>query len=400
MQTHQGTSGGFSLRIGILGAARVLRKSWPAIYRAGHTVAFLGCRDPVKGKALADTIISSMNSSSNMAMPLIGSYDDAVRASCVDVVYITLPVALRDHWVRACIEQGKHVVGEKPAAASAAQLMNWLEAMSPRRLLYMDGTMFTHSKRLVEVKHALHALGRLHHIDVQMCFRGSDTFLREDIRCHTALEPHGALGDLGWYAICWILHLVNFALPEKVSGRITSCAKDGGAITGFDGQLLFLIDEEPVTAALFCSFEHCYEQTVKILASGGVIDVHGAVNPTGETRPSFSVEQRTWGLSKEGPRQMTCDTNIVECEDDVDQATALWRSVGTSLERLGKGEPLLVNAEKGCVWSRYAYITQLVMDQMLQCAMQVGLSEAMPSPKATSTATPVSIRGEGSVPRG
>ena len=46
-----------------------------------------------------------------------------------------------------------------------------------------------------------------------------DEFLTENIRMHSDLEPHGCLGDLGWYTIRFILWVMQYATPKSVTGR-------------------------------------------------------------------------------------------------------------------------------------------------------------------------------------
>lgn len=361
-----------SLRVGILGAASIVNKTWPALHRAGHVVTYVGCRDTAKAQSLVNDISDKLGLAQD-CRPLIGLYDDVVRSPLVDVVYVPLPVALRDHWVRESIRYGKHVVGEKPAAANAGQLLQWLDAMNSKRLLYMDGTMFTHGTRIKEIKRVLSTLGALQHIDIQFCFVIPPDKAAADIRSNPGLEPHGALGDLGWYCIRWILHLVGFALPVKVSGRVTEVL--GTAIAGFEGLLHFDLPTGPATAAFYCSFTSGYEQTVRVLTTDAVLTVHSAINPTAEDRPRFTVTRTAWAEADDAHRpttQVTSSDEVVyslpEEENQGYQIEQLWRDVAGSLMRLGKDEPIVIDPEKGRQWGSYAYATQLVLDQLLQAA--------------------------------
>ncbi len=70
----------------------------------------------------------------------------------VDAVYMPLPTALRKQWVLRAAEAGKHVVCEKPCAASVADLQEMLTACRYNRVQFMDGVMFTHSRRMESLR--------------------------------------------------------------------------------------------------------------------------------------------------------------------------------------------------------------------------------------------------------
>ncbi|CAC9489314.1 oxidoreductase-like protein [Leishmania donovani] len=448
------------LRVGFLGASTVAHKAWLAIHRAGHRVTCIGCRDASKGQELAERLkkdievynktkkAADAGAQQPFAAPSIGSYMDVVRADNVDVVYISLPTSKRPAWIRVCAEHGKHVVSEKPAATSAAELVECLRDMASNRLLFMDGTALSHSQRLQDVCRAVAQLGGPVHINAHMSFPASPTFMVSDIRLQPLLEPYGALGDLGWYCIRWILHIVDFVLPTGVGGRVTECdglwdkeeASNGAAtgtttsarlagapavtvvaaserrqpkrpvpaaITGFEGDLEFTIpaptssDVAPaaaaeaaatVTASFRCGFHDCHDQTVDIFCRDGTVTVLGAINPTAEDRPRFLTQRHkvAAAAATAAPEQSSAadateafqvyerleeindvvySTTPAET-DGAQQMEQLWRDVGDSLMRLGKGEPLIADPDLAKKWSTFAYVTQVVMDRALEAAGQ------------------------------
>lgn len=415
------------LRVGFLGASNIARKVCAAIHRAGNCVTFIGCRDAAKGTALIEAVakdIAALNKTKEdtgaglqpaFVAPQVGSYTDVLRSECVDVVYISLPTAKRPAWIRLCAEHGKHVVSEKPAATSAAELAECLQALASRRLLFVDGTTLTHGQRLQDVRRAVAQLGGPEHINAHMCFSASASFMSSDIRLQPQLEPQGALGDLGWYCIRWILHVVDFALPAGVTGRVTECdtirtteeqahntgkAQPLPAITGFEGDLEFTLPgtaatspARVVTASFQCSFHSCHDQTVEIFCRDGSVTVCGAINPTGEDRPRFHVHRSKAAPEPEMATQKESSAadakdvfqaydHVEEEEDEVVYTTApdeedgtfqmmqLWRHVAESIVRLGKGEPLIADAELAKKWSTFAFVTQVVMDRALEAASQ------------------------------
>ncbi|KAL7708771.1 oxidoreductase-like protein [Lotmaria passim] len=432
------------LRVGFLGASNIARKVFLAVHRAGHRVTWIGCRDEAKGAALIAALqkeVEEWNRKSEDAdalpafmAPRVGSYMEVVQADDVDVVYISLPTAKRTPWIHLCAEQGKHVVSEKPAAPSITELVACLQTLASRRLLFVDGTALTHGQRLQDVRRAVAQLGGPEHINAHMSFSASPSFMSGDIRMQPQLEPQGALGDLGWYCIRWILHLMDFALPTGVTGRVTECdvlrgkeeeklsgadkssqPKTLPAITGFEGNFEFTVPTTSasvsrgskavatastvVTASFQCSFHSCHDQTVEVFCRDGTVTVYGAINPTSEDRPRFHVQRHSTApeperaTRKEGTvpnmkdvfqayehveegENETVYTTAPDEEDGMFQTVQLWRHVGESVMRLGKGEPLIADAELAKKWSTFAFVTQVVMDRALEAASQHAAASA------------------------
>lgn len=358
--------------MGVLGAARIVNKTWEAVHRAGYQVAIIGCRDVERGNAFLRAIESKLGPFT--VIPRVGSYEDVIHASDVDVVYIPIPVTARDYWVKECVKAGKHVVGEKPPAATSEQLREWLDALGKKNLLYMDGTMFTHGLRLKKLKEVLVEHTPIKHIDVHITFPGSEEFLKSDIRVQPGLEPYGALGDVGWYCIRWILHLLDFAMPEKVSARIVS-ATPNGAITALEGDFTFRVNGEIVTAHFYCSFTDPRLQRVRVFTAKGVLTVPNCVNIAAEERPHFFMSQSTWkpedGLPKEIVEENIEKLFAGEEENDFHyQMDHLWINVAGSLQKVSSSGPLVADPAKAKMYADYAYLTQKMMDKVMEVAKQ------------------------------
>lgn len=358
-----------TIRVGVLGAARIVNKTWESIHRAGYQVTAVGCRDPTRGKAFIEAIEEKLGKFT--VVPRVGTYDEVIHASDVDVVYIPIPVTTRDHWVRECVKAGKHVVGEKPPARTSDELREWLEALGKKNLLYMDGTMFTHGSRLVKVKEAVAALGPIKHIDAHITFPGGEEFMKTDIRVQPDLEPYGALGDVGWYCIRWILHILDFQMPDSLSARIVK-STEKGAITAMEAQLKFTVKGETVTASFYCSFTDARLQRVRIFGADGVVTVPNCVNIAPETRPHFFIRKCSWKPESGVPQQIEDDGEMhYAADEEVDfhfQMDQMWKNVAGSLLKVSSTAPLAADANKAKMYADYAYKTQKVMDKVIEAA--------------------------------
>jgi len=81
-----------------------------------------------------------------------GLYDDLLAKDTVEAVYIPLPTGVGKEWVLRAAAAGKHVVCEKPCAPSVADLREMVAACRLHRVQFMDGVMFTHSRRLEKLR--------------------------------------------------------------------------------------------------------------------------------------------------------------------------------------------------------------------------------------------------------
>ncbi|ORC89254.1 putative oxidoreductase [Trypanosoma theileri] len=379
------------LRIGVLGAARVLRKTWVAIHDAGHEITVVGCRDVSRAQKFVDELSDSV---SFVNKPIVGSYEDVVMSRNVDIVYIPIPAAIRHKWVLLCAEHGKHVVCEKPAAASCKELEEWLQRLAAKRLLFIDGTMLSHGKRVHDVRHAIGEIGKLRRMEAHFTFSASDDFIQNDIRLDPALEPMGALGDLGWYCVRYFLHMVDFTLPSVAMGRVVQRSGPKNGISAFSGDLLFTVDGDPVWASFFCSFHSAHEQLVRLHGDDGMITVHGAINPTDVEVPTYTIERGTLAWSDGLPTFQREVTSRRSAEDCSFQMVQLWRDVAVALMR-GESLAAMVVPEKSGPWARSAWATQRVCEALLQSA-QSSAARAAAAMATTTTTTTTTAVGMGS----
>ena len=214
-------------RWGILGTAGIARKNWKAMALAGNaTLVAVASRSLDRGRRFVSECQAACPLPS--APAALGSYEEMLDRPDVDAVYVPLPTGLRKEWVLAAAEAGKHVLVEKPVGVTAADVREMLAACDRRRVQFMDGVMFMHSRRLEALRRTLddgESVGRIRRIAAQFSFPAPEGFLRENIRGDSRLEPDGCLGDLGWYTIRFALWAMKYELPTEVTARLL--AEDG-----------------------------------------------------------------------------------------------------------------------------------------------------------------------------
>jgi predicted dehydrogenase len=266
-------------RWGILGTAGIARKNWQAIALSGNAAvtAVASRRLDRSRQFIAEC---------QAACPLpnvpaaVGGYDELLARSDVDAVYIPLPTGLRKEWVVKAADAGKHVLVEKPVGVTAADVRDMLAACDRNRVQLMDGVMFMHSRRLEALRQTLDdgdSVGRIRRIVAQFSFDAPEAFVRENIRGDSRLEPHGCLGDLGWYTIRFALWVMRFELPTEVSARLLAEAGRAEKVPfELSAELVFA---GGVSAALYCSFRTENQQWANVSGTKGFVHVPDFVLP-------------------------------------------------------------------------------------------------------------------------
>jgi predicted dehydrogenase len=278
------------VRWGILGTANIARKNWKAIALSGNSiVSAVASRDLARSKRF----VASRQSEVPMASvpQALGSYDELINSKEVDAIYMPLPTALRKEWVLRAAAAGKHVICEKPCAVSTADLKEMLNACRRNRVQFMDGVMFMHSRRFIEMRTALddrRAVGQLRRIASAFSFHAEPEFFRSNIRADGLLEPDGCLGDLGWYCIRLALWVMEWQMPREVTGRILAEVPGANSTrvpVEFSGELFF---DRGVSSSFFCSFLAENHQGAYISGTRGYLELPDFVLPFNGSHTNFT----------------------------------------------------------------------------------------------------------------
>ncbi|MDH4070711.1 MAG: Gfo/Idh/MocA family oxidoreductase, partial [Ignavibacteria bacterium] len=194
------------IRIGILGTARIAR-AFTGYPMDGIVVEAVASRDGGRAKAFAD----------EFGIPQrYDSYDLLIDSETIDAVYIPLPPHLHCEYAVKAARAGKHILMEKPAAASAAEVERIQTACAQHRVHFMEGLMYRFMAIHNRAKEILASgtIGTLRYIDFNFCF---DIVHRGRVGYRTNRnEGGGALLDLGVYAVDF-LRFMTAKEPELLN---------------------------------------------------------------------------------------------------------------------------------------------------------------------------------------
>lgn len=284
---------GTPCRWGILSSANIARKNWKAIHLSGNgIVRAVSSRSEARAQAFIDECQAEVPV--NHPVTAYGSHEALLASDEIDAVYIPMPTGLRKEWVLRAAAAKKHVLIEKPIAVDVADAREMLEACNAAGVQFMDGVMFDHSKRIAAIGEQVASgqLGTLRRVQAHFSFNGDSDFKSGNIRTDTVLEPHGCLGDLGWYCIRFILWASGFRDPVQVSGRtVTKLSREGSDewVPGqFAGELVF---DDGLTAGFFCSFLSANQQLATISGEDAYLSVDDYVLPLYDSQTTWQIHR-------------------------------------------------------------------------------------------------------------
>jgi xylose dehydrogenase (NAD/NADP) len=186
------------LRWGILGAARVNERLLPAIVEAHNSelIAIASRRPGAAAQTLAQYAPQQQG---------VHTYDDLdelLHNPGIQAVY--LPMANHEHaeWALRAIEQGKHVLCEKPMALTVADIEAIEAAAQRRNLTVMEGFMYRfhpqHARVLELIRSGL--IGEIRSV------RASYSFMMRPARMYRLAESVGRGGGAMWDIGCYAIH--------------------------------------------------------------------------------------------------------------------------------------------------------------------------------------------------
>ncbi|MGW5612195.1 Gfo/Idh/MocA family protein [Streptomyces sp. NPDC003877] len=202
-----------SLRIGVLGAARITERSLIGPAReTGHRLVAVAARDRARAEAFA---------ARHGVERVVSSYAELVADPEVDVVYNPLANGLHGPWNLAALAAGKHVLSEKPSASNAEEAAEVRAAAEQAGTVFMEAFHYLFhpvTRRLHELL-ASGELGELRHVEAMVAIAAP---AQDDPRWSLPLAG-GALMDLG----CYSLHAVRVLAPWAGGAPRLAAARAG-----------------------------------------------------------------------------------------------------------------------------------------------------------------------------
>lgn len=183
-----------TLRWGILGTGGIAKKFVDGLQMVAVQcpVVAVGSRSLDSARAFAANVPGCLAH---------GSYDTLLADPNVDVVYVALLNHQHAEWCIKAAQAGKHVLCEKPAAMTAAELETVLAAVRQAGTFFMEGFLYRCHPRweILRALLATEVIGKIHLLHASFCFDGSAVR-----RLQERALGGGALMDVGCYPLSWL----------------------------------------------------------------------------------------------------------------------------------------------------------------------------------------------------
>jgi predicted dehydrogenase len=269
------------IRVGILGAGRIIPNALVTPDHPEFTLQAVGARDPVRAQAFATT---------NGIAHVAPDYDSLIARDDVDLVYIALPNNLHAPWSIAALKAGKPVLCEKPFALDTAEARTMVAASEAAGLPLIEAYHHRFHRVMLRAAQIVRSgeLGRLLH--AEGIFEITTPYTPEQPRWHAELGG-GALMDLG----CYPLYALRMLLGEEPEPRAAHCELQHGIDAATEADLIF---PGGATGHIECRLGSSRAvQSIRLRGEKGTLALDGFVVP--QTGCCFTVTIN--GVTREEP---------------------------------------------------------------------------------------------------
>jgi xylose dehydrogenase (NAD/NADP) len=263
------------LRIGILGTANIARAFIKGVQPSSRvTVVGVASRDSAKAERFA----------AEAGIPRsYSSYEALLSDRDIDAIYNPLPNSLHAEWSIRAVEAGKHVLCEKPLAATATEARAMFEAAKRNGVHLVEGYPYRAQPQTLKMRELLDAgaIGRVQLIQASFGFTMSNG---ANIRMNPSLAG-GALMDVGSYTVS-LACMVAKTRPSRVS------ASAQWTDSGVDRTLAATLEfKSGLLAQVSCSFATALHRQALIAGTEGILQTTFYNNPSPAAPPILNLRR-------------------------------------------------------------------------------------------------------------
>lgn len=191
-------------------------------------------------------------------------YSAVVSSPEIDAVYIPLPPALHFLWAKKALEQGKHVLVEKPSTLSAQDSKELIRVASERQLALHENYMFTFHDQLNAIEKIVQS-GEIGDVRLYRISFGFPRRAANDFRYSKVLGG-GALIDAGGYTIRYAAQLLG---PSATIRYAQSNYTDEFQVDIYGSAAL--VNADGVTAQIAFGMDNSYKCELEVWGSEGCL---------------------------------------------------------------------------------------------------------------------------------
>ncbi|MFC7060892.1 Gfo/Idh/MocA family protein [Halobacillus seohaensis] len=253
------------MKWGIMSAANIAKKALiPALQRTEGAEVYAIASQSGKEKEVSEEF--------NIPYTY-DNYEALLEDPKVEAVYIPLPNHLHKEWTIKAAEAGKHVLCEKPASLTQADVREMMRACEANGVYFQEAFMYQFHPQHQKVK-SLIEQGEIGEVTL---LRSSFSFNFDRSQYNIRLDPSkggGSLWDIGCYGVHSALHI----LDREVKSLTTTAKMDEqfGVDTTAVATLLL---EDDIIVQVDCSFDAHFRNEYQVIGTKGMLRVHDAYRP-------------------------------------------------------------------------------------------------------------------------
>jgi NDP-hexose-3-ketoreductase len=198
-------------------------------------------------------------------------YETALRESDADIVYLSLPNAMHEHWVMVALAAGKHVLVDKPAMITKDACERAVKEARRSGRLLAEATVFGHHPHFQALGGFVAEHGPLTHVDAQFIIPPLPI---GNFRNHAELGG-GCVLDMGPYAAA-LMRILGGGPPSQIAALAGNRHPETGVDMGFSAQAR--LANGGIFSGHF-SFEGEYQNRLLIVAHSGSVMIERVFSP-------------------------------------------------------------------------------------------------------------------------
>lgn len=157
-----------------------------------------------------------------------------------DAVYIASPNSLHSSQAILCMQNGKHVLCEKPIASNTDEVSRMISDAKEHNVILMEALKTTQLPNFLAIKENLHKIGKVRRYFASYCQYSSRYDKYKEGTVLNAFKPefsNGSLMDIGIYCVYPAVALFGEPREVKASSYMLESGVDG------EGSILLTYDE-------------------------------------------------------------------------------------------------------------------------------------------------------------
>jgi predicted dehydrogenase len=203
-------------------------------------------------------------------------YDTALHQSRADIVYLSLPNAMHEHWALAALASGKHVLVDKPAMITRQACERGVTEARRKGHMLAEATVFGYHPHFEALRGFVAEHGPLTHVDAQFIIPPLPI---GNFRNHREFGG-GCLLDMGPYAAA-LMRMLGGGAPTQMAASAGTTHPETGVDMGFS--VLARLANGGIFTGHF-SFEGEYQNRLLIVAHSGSVMIERVFSPPADHR--------------------------------------------------------------------------------------------------------------------